>query len=125
MVHLERALQDHFANLQRAQSNAFVTNGNASSHRPTAADTSMTDASSLATPFAKVNSVAPGGPADQAGLQAGDKIRSFGNVNWMNHARLSKIAEAVQRNEGVCHYRRCSRPLFLTSNAADLTSEGR
>ena len=55
----------------------------------------------LETPFAKVNSVVPGSPADQAGLKAGDTIRSFGDVNWLNHERLSKVAEAVQQNEGV------------------------
>ena len=52
--------------------------------------------------FAKVNSVVAGSPADEAGLKAGDKLRSFGTVNWMNHEKLSKVAEVVQRNEGVC-----------------------
>ncbi|MCJ1476302.1 putative 26S proteasome regulatory subunit [Lambiella insularis] len=51
-------------------------------------------------PFAKVNSVVDGSPADQAGLKAGDEIRQFGEVNWRNHEKLSKVAEAVQRHEG-------------------------
>ena len=55
----------------------------------------------LDTPFAKVNSVVDGSPADQAGLKVGDRIRKFGNVNFMNHEKLSKVAETVQRNQGV------------------------
>lgn len=53
------------------------------------------------TPFAKVNSVVPGSPADEAGLKAGDWIRKFGDVNWLNHEKLNKVAETVQRNQGV------------------------
>lgn len=52
-------------------------------------------------PFAKVNSVVVGSPADTAGLQAGDEILVFGQVHWMNHENLTKVAETVQRNEGV------------------------
>lgn len=65
------------------------------------ADTSIADAGILGTPFARVNSVEPGSPADQAGLKTGDTIRGFGNVHWLNHERLTKVAEAVQQNEGV------------------------
>jgi hypothetical protein len=114
-----------------------------------------TDQGLLDTPFAKVNSVVDGSPADQAGLKAEDRIRRFGrsspasnplvwmsledpryfpryvqglpcseymvhgsscccliilstdrksssgDVNWMNHERLSKVAATVQRNQGV------------------------
>lgn len=56
---------------------------------------------SLDPPFAKVNSVVPASPADEAGLKAGDKIWKFGSVNWINHEKLSKVADIVQRNEGV------------------------
>ncbi|MCJ1391849.1 putative 26S proteasome regulatory subunit [Xylographa bjoerkii] len=52
-------------------------------------------------PFAKVNSVVAGSPADRAGLRAGDEIRQFGNIDWMNHEKLAKVAETVQRNQGV------------------------
>lgn len=51
-------------------------------------------------PFAKVNAVAPSSPAQEAGLQVGDKIRSFGPVHWRNHENLGKVADVVQRNEG-------------------------
>jgi 26S proteasome non-ATPase regulatory subunit 9 len=83
MEHLEKGIHAHFASLQ-----------NTPDARPTASATP-------GTAFAKVNTVVPGSPADQAGLKAGDVIRSFGNVNWLNHERLSKVAETVQQNEGV------------------------
>lgn len=60
-------------------------------------DETASHQSPVETPFAKVNSVVAGSPADEAGLKAGDKIRSFGNVNWMNHENLSKVAEVVQK----------------------------
>ncbi|KAF2839301.1 26S proteasome non-ATPase-like protein regulatory subunit 9 [Patellaria atrata CBS 101060] len=56
--------------------------------------------SSFEAPFAKVNTVVPGSPAETAGLKAGDSIISFGNANWMNHEKLSKVAEVVSQNEG-------------------------
>ncbi|OJD12576.1 hypothetical protein AJ78_06854 [Emergomyces pasteurianus Ep9510] len=54
----------------------------------------------IETPFAKINSVVEGSPAAQAGIKVGDRIRSVGHVNWMNHENLMKVAEVVQRNEG-------------------------
>lgn len=42
-----------------------------------------------------------GSPAEDAGLRVGDQITKFGNVNWMNHEKLSKVAETVQGSEGV------------------------
>ncbi|TEY86508.1 hypothetical protein BOTCAL_0007g00350 [Botryotinia calthae] len=51
-------------------------------------------------PFAKVNSVAAGSPADDAGLKAGDTIRNFGYVNHANHDGLKRVGECVQGNEG-------------------------
>lgn len=59
------------------------------------------DTETLGVPFAKVNSVVSGSPADEAGLKVGDCIQQFGSVNWLNHEKLSKVAETVQRNEGV------------------------
>lgn len=94
---LEKGLHNHFANMAQ---NA-VAGGD--SHTPSSGllDDSMSGAGMLGTPFAKVNSVVSGSPADQAGLKGGDTIRSFGSVNWINHERLTKVAEAVQQNEGV------------------------
>lgn len=99
MNYIEKGLHAHFASMQNAQSTTTTPNGTSvPSTTQLPSDTSVTDAG---TPFAKVNSVVPGSPADRAGLKAGDTIRSFGNVHWMNHERLSKVAEVVQQNEGV------------------------
>ncbi|KAF2401745.1 26S proteasome non-ATPase-like protein regulatory subunit 9 [Trichodelitschia bisporula] len=52
------------------------------------------------TPFAQVNGVSPGSPAEAAGLRVGDKITRFGTANWLNHDKLAKIPEVVAQNEG-------------------------
>ncbi|KZF24236.1 26S proteasome non-ATPase regulatory subunit 9 [Xylona heveae TC161] len=54
----------------------------------------------IETPFAKVNSVVEGSPADEAGLKAGDRVRRFGTATWLNHEKLTKVAEVVRQNEG-------------------------
>ncbi|KAL9628020.1 MAG: hypothetical protein Q9204_006167 [Flavoplaca sp. TL-2023a] len=93
MSRIEDGLHNH-----HAQARSLSTSQPASApHAPT------TSASSLEAPFAKVNSVVAGSPAEAAGLKAGDKIRRFGDVDWINHEKLSKVAETVQRNEGVSH----------------------
>lgn len=103
MAHIEKGIHAHFAGLQSSAAGSTPTSSTnglateASEIHPPAAGTSVL------TPFAKVNSVVPGSPAGQAGLQAGDLIRSFGTVNWLNHERLSKVAEFVQQNEGVSY----------------------
>ncbi|KAF1914218.1 hypothetical protein BDU57DRAFT_519085 [Ampelomyces quisqualis] len=55
----------------------------------------------LEAPFARVNSVVAGSPAESAGLRVGDAITKFGWVDWTNHERLSRVAEAVSQNEGL------------------------
>lgn len=68
------------------------------------ASISMSDVRAPATlepPFAKVNSVVSGSPADSAGLRAGDEIRNFGYVNKSNNEGLRRLADVVQSNEGV------------------------
>jgi 26S proteasome regulatory subunit N4 len=95
---IEKGVHAHFANLQNAQGAGPTTNG--TNVPPTVQ--SLTNHTAPGTPFAKVNSVVSGSPADQAGLKVGDAIRSFGNINWLNHERLSKVAQVVQENEGVC-----------------------
>ncbi|KAJ5593895.1 26S proteasome non-ATPase regulatory subunit 9 [Penicillium hispanicum] len=100
MRNLEKGVHEHFARLQNAP--GATTNGTSvpSTAPASITENSIADAGMLGTPFAKVNSVERGSPADQAGLKAGDLIRGFGPVHWLNHERLSKVAETVQQNEG-------------------------
>lgn len=103
MQNLEKGLHAHFAQLQQAQASATTNGTSATSAAPSSTLTNgSTDAGALETPFAKVNSVESGSPADQAGLKAGDMVRNFGSAHWLNHERLSKVAQVVQENEGVC-----------------------
>lgn len=96
MAIIEKHLHEHFAELQDddipgvslpERSVNLLMNHSAS--RP------------LDEPFAKVNSVVPGSPAESAGLKSEDEIRNFGYVNRSNHDNLKKVAECVQGNEGV------------------------
>lgn len=60
----------------------------------------------LPRPFAKVDAVTPGSPANISGLQVGDEIVEFGSVNEHNFQTLQNIATVVQHCEG--------KPLSLT-----------
>ena len=97
MSKIELGLHEHHA-LYRASNPSPASSSGPGVGRSgnTASDQGLID-----TPFAKVNSVVPGSPADEAGLKAGDRVRRFGEVNWLNHEKLSKVAETVQRNQGV------------------------
>ena len=97
MSKIDIGLQEHHAAHQASNPTPTPSSSQRASH--SSADQGLID-----TPFAKVNSVVSGSPADDAGLKAGDRIRRFGNVNWINHERLSKVAEAVQRNQGVSKF---------------------
>lgn len=96
MATIENRLHEHFSTLQE-DDDAKVTLSTGSS-RPLSI---QTEYRSLDEPFAKVNSVVPGSPAEGAGLRPGDEIRNFGYVNHSNHDSLKKVAECVQGNEGV------------------------
>ena len=97
MSKIELGLHEHHASYQASNpshasdsSQAVMRNGAAATNQ------GLVD-----TPFAKVNSVVAGSPADHAGLKAGDRIWRFGDVNWLNHENLGKVVETVQRNQGV------------------------
>lgn len=103
MSRIEAGLHTHHASTQRDAYLANSTNAGATRTTPFTASSSSSVLPSgvIETPFAKVNSVVAGSPAEDAGLKAGDTIRRFGSVNWMNHEKLTKIAGTVQRSEGV------------------------
>lgn len=91
MARIEVGLHAHHAALAEAAQN----------NTPAPAAASGSSTAVLEAPFAKVNSVVPGSPAESAGLQAGDSIMKFGTVDWTNHEKLSKVAEIVSQNEGL------------------------
>ena len=102
MSRIETGLHEHHASHQAsvaANPPTPFTAISASSSQQQGA-TAARDSTLIETPFAKVNSVEQGGPADEAGLKAGDWIRRFGDVNWMNHEKLTKVAEVVRRQQG-------------------------
>ena len=92
MGSIEKYLHEHFASTEEAPEPAL------SSGRPAVLPDHEPE--TLSEPFAKVNSVAAGSPAESAGLKAGDQIRTFGYVNRSNHDGLKKVGECVQGNEG-------------------------
>ena len=97
MSKIELGLHKHHASYQVSNASSASESGQGATRNGSTA----TAQNSGGPPFAKVNSVAPGSPADDAGLKAGDRILKFGDVNWLNHDKLSKVAETVQRNQGV------------------------
>ncbi|OLN94241.1 26S proteasome non-ATPase regulatory subunit 9, partial [Colletotrichum chlorophyti] len=73
MATIEKHIHEHFASLQDGDDLEVPPAGRNSG---ILSDHSTTQ--SLEQPFAKVNSVVPGSPADSAGLKAQDEIRNFG-----------------------------------------------
>lgn len=116
MVLVEKHLHEHFASLQEddetqpAPSRGDI--GFLPDHVPL---------ETLQEPFAKVNSVIPGSPADEAGLKPNDEIRNIGYVSLANHDNLKKVAECVQGNEGQPVPVRVSRPGSGTRQELQLT----
>jgi 26S proteasome non-ATPase regulatory subunit 9 len=95
---IEKTIHEHFASLaQQPPEAADASSSQLFENRPLAAR----PAPALDVPFAKVNSVVPGSPAESAGLRAGDEIRNFGYVNRSNNEGLRRVADCVQGNEGV------------------------
>lgn len=90
---IERGLHSHHESLREAAEAASAAGAGS-----TSTGTSSTDDAALQAPFAKVNDVVPGSPAESAGLKTGDTILKFGDVNWMNHEKLSKLVETVAQN---------------------------
>lgn len=95
---IEKHIHEHFARLAESRAAAEpATNGGPSNGHTLPIQSIPQE---LSPPFAKVNTVVDGSPADSAGLKAGDEIRNFGYVNIRNHDGLKRVAECVQGNEG-------------------------
>ncbi|UQC80680.1 GTP-binding nuclear protein GSP1/Ran [Colletotrichum lupini] len=90
MAMVEKQLHEHFASLQEEEKPEVPLSGGANN---TLADHSASQP--LEEPFAKVNAVVPGSPAELAGLKPNDQIRIFGYVNSSNHDNLKKTKRPV------------------------------
>ncbi|EWG37712.1 26S proteasome non-ATPase regulatory subunit 9 [Fusarium verticillioides 7600] len=104
MTRIEKFLHDHFASLDENESAPVASSSNSQGILLDSVSTPLDP------PFAKINTVAAGSPAESAGLKPGDEIRNFGYVNRANHDNLRKVAECVQGNEGNNVFIKVSRP---------------
>lgn len=52
-------------------------------------------ATAFTLPFAKIDAVAAGSPAEEAGLREGDLMLEFGTINHTNHDNLRALPEIV------------------------------
>ncbi|KAM3508687.1 hypothetical protein MY10362_001051 [Beauveria mimosiformis] len=110
MATAEKFLHEHFANAAESAESSTPAAAAATSEILPDSDTR-----SLEPPFAKIDSVSSGSPAELAGLKVGDEIRNFGYVSRANHDGLKKVAECVQGNEGSNVFIRISRPSGVAS----------
>jgi 26S proteasome regulatory subunit N4 len=99
MNEIEKGLHQHHASLLDSGGSKELQSPSTRHGLEGDAQTPTTTTVDLA--FAKVNSVAPSSPAHEAGLKVGDRIKHFGPVHWGNHEDLRKVADVVQRSEGV------------------------
>lgn len=109
MARIEKAMHAHWENAAAAPPPVVAA---AAAAQPSTQNAEATRSSRVAleAPFAKVNSVVASSPAATAGLKPGDKITRFGTVDWMNHDKLSKVAQTVQQSEGVAITVKVIRP---------------
>lgn len=96
MDKIEKGLHEHHAKYQA--SDEYKNSLNRPQPQAEPAPTSQQTPSVPESPFAKVNTVESGSPANEAGLKPGDLIRRFGSAIWSNHERLRKVGEVVSQN---------------------------
>ncbi|KAK2739210.1 putative 26S proteasome regulatory subunit [Myotisia sp. PD_48] len=115
--YVESGIHEYFANIHNAAGVDLPQNSTQntarSSQPPTLARPPQDvqqlldgwDQEVIEAPFAKVNNIFDGSPAAGAGMKLGDKILRFGDITWVNHENLTKVADVVQNNEGVSHFK--------------------
>lgn len=103
MAQIEKGLHEfHAAYLESPQDNASEVGTSVPVRVSQSSEQSANRPSTLPERvFARVNSVVASSPADTAGLKAGDGIVRFGEVDFMNHANLTRVSTVVQSNQGV------------------------
>lgn len=114
MDRIEKALHEHHANIKKEEAEK------AQSDEPIVQPSPASPPPAPERPFAKVNTVEPGSPANEAGLKSGDLIRRFGAAVWSNHERLRKVGEVVQQNTGRPILVRVSRKVGNETQDLDL-----
>jgi 26S proteasome non-ATPase regulatory subunit 9 len=97
MTAIEKGLHEHHARLREQAKSGTATSAHALA--------SSSSPAPIEAPFAKVNSVVAGSPAESAGLKVGDTLTKFGWVDWTNHDKLARLAQVVAQNEGVSEWR--------------------
>ncbi|KAF2435529.1 26S proteasome non-ATPase regulatory subunit 9 [Tothia fuscella] len=107
IIHIRNDYKALMSRIELAVQAQFAENASRPSQSTTTMSQSTTSSTNIppqqaapSTPFAKVNSVVDGSPAAEAGLRAQDLITRFGGATWLNHDKLSKVAEVVNQNEG-------------------------
>lgn len=93
MKQIEKGLEAHFAATVADTSSLQSSDGQAEPRHDEPVSTGNT--------FAKVVSVEPGSPAQQAGLKPSDRLERFGDADWINNEKLSRVAQIVSQSEGV------------------------
>jgi 26S proteasome non-ATPase regulatory subunit 9 len=112
---IEKHIHEHFAKqAELAAAEGSTTNGTTPMDTDIPTSSSFRAPQASGPPFAKVNSVVDGSPADSAGLKSGDEIRNFGYVNHANHDGLKRVGECVQGNEGVSQLIQTPRLIALS-----------
>ncbi|KAF3088934.1 putative 26S proteasome regulatory subunit, variant 3 [Orbilia oligospora] len=97
MIEIEKALHAHHA--EPTGTSTSADSSSTSAAPPTTAP--QTETPVIEAVFAVVDQVSPSSPAEQAGVQVGDKVKRFGSVGALNHEKLAKVAAEVQQNENV------------------------
>lgn len=118
---IEKHIHEHFARLAEEGSTEEPTPNGTNGASQTLPTRSVPQP--LGPPFARVNSVVVGSPADAAGLKAGDEIRNFGYVNITNHENLRRVGDCVQGNEGVRDLYNCQLACWLFDCSARYLSK--
>ncbi|KAF3205840.1 putative 26S proteasome regulatory subunit [Orbilia oligospora] len=95
MIEIEKALHAHHA--EPTGTSTSADSSSTSAAPPITAP--QTETPVIEAVFAVVDQVSPSSPAEQAGVQVGDKVKRFGSVGALNHEKLAKVAAEVQQNE--------------------------